>query len=73
MIDETRKKEAKGNFDQYLEDGLIKKEKNELAKEMYLKNAELSLQVANEMTKSPLKPYLWIIVTMSLFKKMHWR
>jgi uncharacterized protein (UPF0332 family) len=63
MINETRKKIAKENFDAYLEDGLLKKEKNELAKEMYLKNAELSLQVAGELMKSPLKPHLWVIVS----------
>jgi uncharacterized protein (UPF0332 family) len=62
MIDEKRKKEAKSNFDRYLADGLIKKEGNDAAKEMYLKNAELSLQVAGELSESPLKPHLWVIV-----------
>lgn len=63
MIDEKRKQEAKSNFDNYLIEGLIKKEKNPLAQETYLKNAELSLKVAEELSKSPLKPHLWIIVT----------
>jgi hypothetical protein len=45
MIDENKKKEAKQNFDQYLRDGLIKKEKNETARQMYIKNAELSLNL----------------------------
>ncbi len=62
MIDEKRKKEAKANFDRYLAEGLIKKENNPLSQEMYLKNAELSLKVALELSKSPLKPYLWVIV-----------
>ncbi len=31
MIDQEKKKEAKQNFDKYLQDGLIKKEKNETA------------------------------------------
>lgn len=62
MIDEKRKKEAKSNFDRYLAEGLIKKESNDAAKEMYLKNAELSLQVADELSKSQLKPHLWVIV-----------
>lgn len=62
MIDEKRKKEAKSNFDRYLAEGLIKKERNDAAKEMYLKNSELSLQVADELSKSPLKPHLWVIV-----------
>jgi len=62
MIDDKRKKEAKGNFDQYLLEGLIKKEKNPLAEKSYLKNAEQSLQVAEELMKSGAKPYLWVIV-----------
>lgn len=41
MINKDRKKEAQKNFAQYLQDGLIKKEKNETAKAMYLKNAGL--------------------------------
>lgn len=63
MIDKKRKQEAKGNFDRYLAEGLIKKEKNEIAKKMYLKNSELSLQVATELFQSPLKPHLWVIVS----------
>ena len=58
MIDEKRKNEAKANFDRYLEEGLIKKEKSIIAKEMYLKNAELSLQVATELAKSSTKPQI---------------
>lgn len=63
MIDDKKKKEAKSNFDRYLADGLLKKKKNEIAKEMYLKNAELSLQVADELSKSPLKPHIWVVVS----------
>lgn len=63
MIDQKRKEEAKNNFDRYLAEGLLKKEKNPLSEEMYLTNAELSLKVAEELTKSPLKPHLWVIVT----------
>lgn len=63
MINEKRKAEANNNFSRYLREGLIKKTKNSLAMEMYLKNAELSLQVADELSKSPLKPYLWVIVS----------
>jgi len=62
MIDKDKKKEAKRNFDKYLEDGLIKKEKNETAKAMYIKNAEISLNLAEECMNSTLKPYLWIVV-----------
>jgi uncharacterized protein (UPF0332 family) len=62
MIDKEKKKEAKKNFDKYLSDGLIKKDSNQTAKGMYLKNAELSLQLAEECMESSLKPYLWVVV-----------
>jgi len=62
MIDENRKRLAKSNFDIYLQDELIKKAKNPIAKQMYQKNAELSLNTAAELMKSELKPNLWIIV-----------
>jgi len=62
MIDAQQKKEAKQNFDRYLKDGLLKKEINETARQMYIKNAELSVQLAEECMNSSLKPYLWIVV-----------
>jgi len=62
MIDPKRKKEAQQNFAQYLRDGMVRKEHNEAAKAMYLKNAELSLQLAQECMKSQLKPYLWVVI-----------
>ena len=62
MIDAERKKEAQHNFAQYLLDELIKKEKNETAKLMYLKNADLSLKLAEECMNSTLKPYIWVVV-----------
>lgn len=62
MVDETRKKEAQQNFAQYLQDGLIKKEKNETAKAMYRRNADLSLDLAEDCMNSTLKPYMWIVV-----------
>lgn len=62
MIDKERKKEAQQNFAQYLQDGLIKKEKNEIAKEMYIKKADLSLNLAEECMNSKLKPYIWVVV-----------
>ena len=37
MINEERIRIANENFKRYLEDGFIKKEKNDIAKEMYLK------------------------------------
>jgi len=62
MIDEKRKKEAQSNFTRYLQEGLLKKETNELAKSKYFENADLSLRTAQELMQSPLKPYLWVIV-----------
>ena len=62
MIDAKQKKEAKQNFDKYLQDGLIKKEKNETARQMYIKNADLSLQLAEECMISSLRPHLWVVV-----------
>ncbi len=63
MIDEHRKKEAERNFERYVQEGLVKKEKNELAKNKYLENADLSLKTAHELMQSALKPYVWVIVT----------
>src|SRR3989338_6805167 len=62
MVDKDRKKEAQQNFAQYLQNGLIKKEKNETAKIMYIKNADLSLDLAEECMNSSLKPYIWAVV-----------
>jgi len=62
MVYKERKKEAQQNFAQYLQDGLIKKDRNETAKSMYLKNAELSLNLAEECMKSSLKPHIWVVV-----------
>lgn len=61
-MDEKRKKEAEKNFSKYLEEGLIKKQSNKTSKMMYLKNAELSLKLAEDLMENKLKPYLWIIV-----------
>src|SRR3990167_3190815 len=62
MIGKERIKEAQKNFTQYLQDRLIKKEKNETAKAMYAKNADLSLKLAEECMNSTLKPYIWVVV-----------
>jgi len=62
MIDKERRKEAQQSFAQYLQEGLIKKEKNETAKAMYIKNADLSLNLAGECMNSSLKPYIWVVV-----------
>ncbi|MDD4878452.1 MAG: hypothetical protein PHO02_05455 [Candidatus Nanoarchaeia archaeon] len=62
MTDAKSKKESMQNFAQYLKNGLLKKENNETAKLMYIKNAELSLGLAEECMNSPLKPYIWVVV-----------
>src|SRR3989338_2017324 len=62
MIDKERKKEAQQNFAHYLQNRLIKKEKNDTAKAMYTKNADLSLNLAEECMNSSLKPYIWVVV-----------
>ena len=61
MIDKERKKEAQQNFAHYLQNRLIKKEKNDTAKAMYTKNADLSLNLAEECMNSSLKPYVWVV------------
>ena len=63
MSDEKRKQEAQKNVTEYLREGLLKKEHNDLAKEKYQENAQLSLRVAQELSHSEIKPHLWIIVT----------
>lgn len=65
MLDEKRIKEAESNVRQYLEDGLLKKTKNETAKKMYLENSDLSLETAKRLLgleNANYKPYLWILV-----------
>ena len=61
-MNKERKKEAQQNFAQYVQDGLIKKERNETAKAMYLRNADMSLRLAEECANSSLKPHIWIVV-----------
>ena len=43
MIDERRQKEAAINFAAYLRDGLLKKERNDMAKKKYIENAEIAI------------------------------
>ena len=57
-MDEKSKGQAKKHFAEYLQEGLIRKEMNETAKAMYSKNADLSLNVAEECMNSSLKPYI---------------
>ena len=65
MLDEKRIKEAESNVKRYLEENLIKKQKNETAKSMYVENSNLSLETAQKLLNledDNYKPYLWIIV-----------
>ncbi len=62
MIDERRIREAKTNFNQFLNDGLLKKEKNDIAQATYLKNSDLSLKVAEKLMNDDLNPHLWVVV-----------
>ena len=71
MIDDKRKKEAQSNFTRYLQEGLLKKESNELTKNKYLENSDISLKTANELMQSPLKPYLWVIYNLLLYYVLH--
>ena len=66
MLNEKRVKEAESNVRQYLTEGLLKKQKNETAKEMYIENSDLSLNTAQKLLSlesADYKPYLWVIVT----------
>jgi uncharacterized protein (UPF0332 family) len=62
MIDKKRIEEAKNNFDIYLREGLIKKERNEAAFNTYIKNSDLSLKLAEKLMNDELNPYLWVVV-----------
>ena len=62
MIDAKRKNEAQKNFRRYLDEGLLVKQTDILAKNKYVENAELSLRTAQELMQSSLKPHLWVIV-----------
>jgi uncharacterized protein (UPF0332 family) len=66
MLDSERIKEAESNIKQYLQDGLLKKQKNDTAKTMYIENSDNSLQTAQKLHTLESKDYdpsLWTIVT----------
>ena len=66
MLSDKRIGEAESNVKQYLAEGLLKKQTNETAKEMYIENSDLSLQTAQKLLSLETleyKPYLWIIVS----------
>ena len=66
MLSDKRIKEDESNVKQYLREGLLRKQKNEIAKQMYIENSELSLETAQKLfslENATYKPYLWIIVS----------
>jgi len=66
MLSEKRIKEAELNVKRYLNEGLLKKQKNETAKLMYVENSDLSLETAKKLLSletETYKPYLWVIVS----------
>ncbi len=61
----TKLEKAEKNVKEYLKEFLIKKEKNQTAKQMYLKNSKSSLQTAEKLLAletETYKPHLWVIV-----------
>ena len=66
MLDKKRIQEAESNVQQYLQEGILKKQINKTAMGMYIENSELSLQTAQKILSLESKdyqPYLWVIVT----------
>src|SRR3989344_5660541 len=66
MLSDKRIKEAESNVKQYLAEGLLKKQTNETAKDMYIENSGLSLETAQKLLSlenQPSQPYLWVIVS----------
>lgn len=66
MLSDKRVKEAESNIHSYLDEGLLRKQKNETAKKMYIENSEISLETAKKLLSletDQYKPYLWIIVS----------
>jgi len=65
MLDEKRIKEAQYNVQQYQQENMLKRQKNETAREMYMKNSDVSLQTAQKLLSLESKeyhPYLWVMV-----------
>lgn len=66
MLSDKRVKETESNVKKYLADGLLKKQTNETAKEMYIENGDLSLETAQKLLSlenQTYQPYLWVIVS----------
>ena len=66
MLSDKRIKEAESNVKHYLSEGLLKKQANETAKEMYIENCDLSLETAQRLLSletQTYRPYLWVITS----------
>ncbi len=66
MLSKERIKEAESNVKRYLEESLLKKQKNETARQMYVENSNNSLETTQKLLTletDTYKPYLWIIVS----------
>jgi uncharacterized protein (UPF0332 family) len=66
MLSQKRIKEAEANVRQYLREGLLKKQSNDTALQMYVNNSENSLMTAQRLTSlesESYSPHLWVIVT----------
>ncbi|MGM5484414.1 MAG: hypothetical protein ACQEP1_00905 [Nanobdellota archaeon] len=61
MVDEKRIKEAENNFRRYIEEGLINKTTDKVAKEIFLKNANDSLRASRILLDNDIP--LWTIVS----------
>lgn len=66
MLSDKRIKEAESNVKQYLAEGLLRKQMNETAKEMFIENSDLSLETAQKLLSlenQAYHPHLWVIVS----------
>lgn len=65
MLSKEKIKQAERNVNNYLAEGMLKKEHNETAMKTYRENADTSLETAKklmELESESYKPYLWVIV-----------
>jgi len=66
MLSDKRIREAESNVRQYLQEDMLKKQKNDTAKHMHVENSDLSLETAQKLLSlesDAYKPHLWVIVT----------
>ncbi len=66
MLSDKRIKDAERNVGAYLKEGLLSKNTSQTAKEMYIKNSDLSLQTSHKLLSletEDYRPYLWVIVS----------